>query len=62
MDGFTSKQLIKLGELQCELSLLLHTIKNPGGSAPIFSNTTIREIHQHTTLMREQINELKTGG
>ena len=57
MDSFTSKQLIQLGELQTELSLVLHAIYNPGTGTPPLKNETLRN---KIVLMREQIEELKT--
>jgi len=60
MDSFTSKQLIQLGELQTELSLVLHAIYNPGTGTPPLKNETMRKIYNKIVLMREQIEELKT--
>lgn len=60
MDSFTSKQLIQLGELQTELSLVLHSIDNPATGVPPLRNETLKKIYNKIVLMREQIEELKT--
>lgn len=60
MDEFTAKQLIRLGEIQTELSLLLHSIENPDTTAPVFKDKMVRRIYSRMVFMRIQIKELKS--
>jgi hypothetical protein len=60
MDEFTAKQLIRLGEIQTELSLLLHSIENPGATTPVFKDEMVRRIYSRMVFMRVQIKELKS--